>query len=66
MRTDATTGTLKFILVQPYDAYVQSPCKIMQESSLVPTISVHLTIFDQEIASLTLSSTVRNIVTQWF
>ena len=27
---------------------------------------VHLTIFDQEIASLTLSSTTRKIVTQWF
>ena len=29
-------------------------------------ISVHLTIFDQEIASPTLSSTVQKIVTQWF
>ena len=28
--------------------------------------SVHLTIFDQEIASPTLSSTVRKKVTQWF
>ena len=29
-------------------------------------IPVHLTIFDQEIASPTLSSTVQKIVTQWF
>ena len=66
MKTNASTRTQRFILVRPYEAYVQSPCKILQEPSLVPKILVHLTIFYQEIASPTLSSTARKIVTQWF
>ena len=28
----------RFILVRPYEAYVQSPCKILQEPSLVPKL----------------------------
>ena len=65
MKIRASTETQRIILVRPYKAYVQSPCKILQEPSLVPN-SVHQTIFDQELASPTLSSTARKIVTQWF
>ena len=36
MKAKARTVKHRFILVRPYEAYVQSPCKILQEPSLVP------------------------------